>query len=449
MQNYNDLHDIAAEGSVIATLIWHSDFINHSDFLTPKMFSQPENVCCYWAIQSLVKKGINNIDEINLTNQLQSNASVWRIVQKSGMGGIKDFINNSKYAARDEINEYVELCKTVCTYAYKREVYMFSKELERRSLDENLSISELDSGVHEKFFDMTQKFLLQEDMKPISSAVEKGYQEIIARQGSNSVSALPSKFKIFAPYFAYKKTRLVVFEGRQKSCKSMILLNEAIYMAQNGIPTLYVDSEISDEDYASRLLSNISGVEFRRIDLANDLTEDELDKLAKATEEIKKLPLYHYYQTVADMDKLYSLCCTMKARYGVVCLIYDYIKGHETDMGKLSNTLGKIADTLKNECGGKARLCVISAAQLNRGDDVFGSDQINMFLNTAIKIAMKTPEEIREDGGYEYGCIKAKVELNRDGGRTSDWLSLGADLNRCRIFDCKQPAEKNPFDGEE
>lgn len=447
MQDYNDLHDIAAEASIISTLVFHAEFIVHSEFLQPSMFSEIGNSCYYWAIQQMVKKGILNIDNINLTNQLQSNNAIWQKVKRNGYDGLKEFLDNSKYAARDELAEYVELCKTVCSYAYKREVYKFSQELERRSLDENIGIAELDASTHEKFSDMTEKFIIQEDLSSVGKATENNLRQIIERQGSTSVSALPSKFKAFVPYFAYKKTRLIVFEGRQKSCKSMILLNEAIYAAQNGVPTLYIDSEISDEDYSNRLLANISGVEFRRIDLANDLTEEELNKLSQATETIKNMPLYHYYLPTTDLDHVYSLVRTMQARYGIQLLVYDYIKGREPDMGRLSNTLGKIADVLKNDCGGKCRLPVIAAAQIGRSGEVFGSDQINMAVNTAIKIEVKTPDEIMADGGPEYGYLRAKIVLNRDGGNTSDeWISLGAELDKCRIFDCPQPTGQRPFE---
>jgi DnaB-like helicase N terminal domain. len=74
--NYNDLKDIAAETSVISTLLVHPEYILHTDWLKTNHFSQKENAAIYWAIDELYKKGITNIDDLNLNNQLSSDKAV-------------------------------------------------------------------------------------------------------------------------------------------------------------------------------------------------------------------------------------------------------------------------------------------------------------------------------------------------------------------------------------
>ena len=129
MQKYSDLNDVQAEASVIATLLHFPEMILHSDFLKPNMFSQTENGSIYWAIGELYKAGIDNIDCINLNNQLKSNGAVKRVMSEKGLEDIQSMIDMSEYAMRTTLPEYLELCKTVCSYAYKRELYRYAQKL--------------------------------------------------------------------------------------------------------------------------------------------------------------------------------------------------------------------------------------------------------------------------------------------------------------------------------
>ena len=70
------ISDNQAEASVIATLVYHPDFILHTDYLKPSYFYNVENGCIYWAIQELYKNGVDVIDAINITNMFNSNTAV-------------------------------------------------------------------------------------------------------------------------------------------------------------------------------------------------------------------------------------------------------------------------------------------------------------------------------------------------------------------------------------
>ena len=67
------LSDTQAEAGIIATLVYHPDFILHSDVLKAGYFYHKDNGCLYWAIDELIKAGVDNIDAFNISNMLQSN----------------------------------------------------------------------------------------------------------------------------------------------------------------------------------------------------------------------------------------------------------------------------------------------------------------------------------------------------------------------------------------
>ena len=86
------ISDNQAEASVIATLVYHPDFILHTGYLKPSYFYNVENGCIYWAIQELYKNGVDVIDAINITNMLNSNKAVKKKIEQCNLTNMKEFI---------------------------------------------------------------------------------------------------------------------------------------------------------------------------------------------------------------------------------------------------------------------------------------------------------------------------------------------------------------------
>lgn len=108
---------------MIATLVYHPDFILHTDYLKPKYFYDVCNGCIFWAIQELYRNGIENIDAINISSMLNSNQAVKKRIQSYNLTDIQEFINMAQYAARHSLEEYKFLVGTVITCAYKRDTF--------------------------------------------------------------------------------------------------------------------------------------------------------------------------------------------------------------------------------------------------------------------------------------------------------------------------------------
>ena len=93
MSDISSITDTQAEAGVIATLVYHPDFILHSDYLKPGYFYNVENGCIYWAISELYKVGIETIDALNISNMLNSNRAVKRKVEEFNLNDMQQFIN--------------------------------------------------------------------------------------------------------------------------------------------------------------------------------------------------------------------------------------------------------------------------------------------------------------------------------------------------------------------
>lgn len=444
---YEDLKDITAETSVICTLMIHPEYILHTDWLHTNHFSQKENAAIYWAIGELYKKGITNIDELNINNQLNSDESVKALMQSKNLADVSKYVELSSYAARDSLEDYEEFCNTVRSLAYKRELLKKAEELRRLCFSNTKTLEETDSQVHHIMANLTEEYMVSTDMRTIGEQADDLFEEIQKDQADNTYG-FPSKYEIFHPYWRFERGECIVLAARMKSGKSAYILNEAIYHAMNGIPTLIVDTELTDKMWYKRALCHVAQIEFNRI-RDGGWTEEETRKLRKANELIKSLPLVHYYMPVVDMSKTFAMCKILKYKMDLQFLCFDYIKGDDTDAFALSNRLGMMTNFLKNEIAGGLDMCVLAACQLNKQNEVSSSDKIAMYASTLIRWRFKLPSEIQEDGGLKYGNVYAQIYYNRNGAMhdRDEWMNLSFNGNLMTITSCEQNKKPEiPFD---
>lgn len=441
----DDLKDITAESAVISSLLNHPEFILHTDWLKPEHFSQKENGAIYWGINELYKKGITNIDELNLNNQLASNKAVSKLMAIHNLTDISKYMELARYASRDTLEEYIEVCNTVLSLAYKRTLYKKSAELQRLCFSSNTNVEEVDGMCHRIMNALTEEYLVTSELKQIGEEADALLQEVIDKQTDDGFG-IPSKFNIYNNYFVYEQGELIVVASRMKSGKTAMLLNEAIDKALQGIPTVVFDTELTDKAWFIRAIAHLSQVKVRRIK-EGKWSADEKSKILAANEKLKSLPIVHKYMPIIDVNRVFAICKILKYKMGLQFVCFDYIKGNDTDAFALSNRLGQITDTLKNEIAGELGMCVLAACQLSRSNEISSSDKIAMYASTIVYWRYKTAGEIQSDGGLDFGNIYTRIYLNRNGGQQDEgeWMNLNYVGDTQTITDCKQNEREEPF----
>lgn len=446
LNTLEDLKDISAESAVISSLLNHPEYILHSDWLKPEHFSQKENGAIYWGINELYKKGITNIDEVNLNNQLSSNKAVGKLMAAHNLADVTKYMELARYASRDTLNEYTELCKSVLSLSYKRTLYKKCGELQRLCFNSDNEVEVTDNKVHRILNALTEEYLVTSELKTIGEEVDDLLQQIISNQTEEGFG-IPSKYEIFDRFFHYEPGELIVVASRMKSGKSALLLNEAIDKALKGIPTLIIDTELTDLMWTTRAIAHLSQVKVRRIK-EGKWSADEKRHIEEAVQKLRELPIVHKYMPIVDMNRIFAICKILKYKMGLQFLCFDYIKDNDTDAFALSNKLGQVTDSLKNEIAGDLGMCVLAACQLNKQNEIASSDKIAMYGSTIVMWRYKTPGEIKSDGGLEYGNIYTRISLNRNGGMNDadEWMNLNFEGDTQTITDCKQTERNNnPF----
>lgn len=438
------ISDNQAEAALIASLLYHPEFILHSDYLKPGYFYNVENGCIYWAISELYKAGVDTIDAINISNMFKTNNAVQNKIEEYNLTDLQSFINMAQYAARHTLEEYKLLVNRVVELSFKRDLSKIALEIQSNCYNSNMDLAKLNEIVNTKISKLTEGYITTNEIELFGSKTERLWEKLRSQDVSDRI---PSKFPSFSKYFKYKPGELVLLKARMKQGKSAFFLNELVDKISNGIPTLYVDSEMDDDNFYERLLAHLSGIKYELID-ENNLTEDQVKKLEKCNEWISSHPFCHIYMPDVNYDELYSICKILKYKIGLKFFIFDYIKSNKEGAAENANLLGARTDFLKNRIAGELELAVLSGAQLGRSGDVADSDKILRYVSTSIYWRFKTVEELSNDG-LDCGNVLAYVDVNRNGKQMmeDEAISFLFDGDRMRISEAVQPNRpQTPFD---
>lgn len=408
-----ELSDIQSESGVIGTLIYHPEFITHTDYLKPNYFFGKENGCIYWAIQELYKDGITNIDAYNISNKLQSHQGVQKTIEKYNLPSVQEFVELYKEAARNTLEEYKMLAENIVTLAFKRDLIKTLNQISTNCYKPEFTLEKLSSSVYSGLDELTQKYIVTTEIHTLGNDIENIWNDIVNRRTKDGMYGIPSKFPSFIDYFTYEPGELVVIQAKYKQGKSVFLMNEVVHKLKNGVPTLVIDSEMPTRLYTERLLSHLTGIDMKRI--KNGRYNDEEAKIIQDNIAwLKEQPFVHIYNPNLTMEKLYSICKMLQNKIGLGFVVYDYLKSNETSSSDNYNLLGAKCDFLKNNIAGELDIPVLAACQLNRNGEVADSIKINRYLSVGIKWEYKTQEMIAKDG-MQCGNAFAKIYVNRLG----------------------------------
>lgn len=443
-----ELSDIQSESGIIGTLIYHPEFILHTDYLLPGYFYGVENACIYWAIQDLYKSGITNIDAYNISSKIQSHNGVQRTIDKYNLPSVQEFMELYKETARHTIEEYKMLADNVVTLAFKRDLVKTLNQLSANCFNPEFDLEKLNNNVYSELDALTQKYITSNEIHTLGNDIDDIWGEIVNRRTSDGMYGIPSKYNSFIDYYTYEPGELVVIQAKYKQGKSVFLMNEVVHKLKNGVPTLVVDSEMPTRLYTERLISHLTGIEMKRIKNGN-YSDEEAEKIKYWITWLKEQSFVHIYDPNITNEKLYSVCKMLQRKMGLVFVVFDYLKSNETSTSDNYNVLGAKCDFLKNNIAGELDLAVLAACQLNRNGEVADSIKINRYLSVGIKWEYKTQEMIARDG-IQCGNAFAKIYVNRLGKQMqedddSDYIDFVFDGDRMSIAEAQPHERRSDF----
>lgn len=440
----------SAEATVVATALKHPEFTLHSEMLKPAYFYHDENGCWMWAIEQLYRQGITNIDTLNLTNVIQSNAAVAKLMASKGLTDIKQYLELSSIAARDTLEEYMLAVKEVLTMAYKRDMYRTCNSLVQACTNIEIDLKTLEKKVHEDISKVTERYIIDDDMHSDGEDIYDMWQRIGDDRNEDGTYGIPTIFPSLTKRgLVHERGEMIMVTAQYKTGKSTIILNEFTDKLNMGMSCLIHDTEMDNKLFTIRMIANLTGIEQNKIK-SGKLSRTELESIEDVLAWLSKQKYKHIYAPTFNEIEIYNQYKVFMYRYGDNMIgFYDYFKANEKDSSQNYNMLGIQANFMKNEIAGGLQIPVMCAAQLNRVGQIAESIKLNNVASAGLTYKMKTSEEIMNDGGLSAGNYTLHIDFARSAEVMGDneYINISTDGARMRVREADiQPTEQNPFD---
>lgn len=447
--NVNDISSVNSEAGILATLVHNPELYFQVDNLLPNHFSNMENRLLYTAMGDLIQSGVMDMDAYNIVQDLSANEATRRLANDISIDRVNEFIENSGIIARHTVEEYKKLAGIVIDTAMRRDMFRALRECEDVCLND--SLEDVQRIVSDKIDDVIAGYAYNEELYEMSEIIDDIWDDIELRQQGRNAS-IPFKFPTLNTYVEIEPGELVVLAAPAKGAKSMFMLNEAVDMARRGKSILYIDSELSDRLFTIRLLSHLTGIEFRRVKSGN-YSPEEANSIRTGLDTIKGMNFYHVYMPIFEQQGIYTAVKKVNHRLRespsgkLDVLIVDYLKSSgDTDAYATYAELGRLADLIKNDIAGAMGISALAAAQLTSTGRLADSAKIARNASTILYLEDKSPEEIETDGA-ECGNKKLVVKLNRNGMQHVDgeYIDIAFDGDRIMLTEAKQHIPDAPY----
>lgn len=356
---------------------------------------------------------------------------------------LKEFVEMSDTLARHSVEDYMLLVRNVMDAALRRDTLAKLRECEKMCCD--AGETDLEQKIYNAIDDVMMEFSTKNEIPQFKDVVDDCWQEIRDRQ-NDGYAGIPFKFRTLNEYATIENGELFIFAAEAKQGKSMMLLNCAVDLLRRDKKVLYLDSELNTRLFTARMISHLTGIEYKRLTAGAYSTAEE-EQIYDAIAWIKTRSFTHIYIPMFDIQSIYASIQKVRHTQGVDVLIVDYFKSSgDGDAYASYAELGRFTDTIKNRVAGEMGIAAIGAVQATATGKVADSAKIGRNASVIALLQDKTPDEIEVDG-VECGNKKLRIVLNRNGPQmTSDqYLDLRFDGNRILYEEAKQHVPQEPF----
>jgi replicative DNA helicase len=427
-RQYDSISHTGAERAVLSISMNNPETLfDISTNLIPEDFANIANRHIFDIMLSILDGKYANISKVNpmIINAIASQSG-----SQEEIGGMQylEMIQRSD-AGEENLDYYVGLVKqaSIRRESFKKAISVMSEAVDNEDEDTDSFMARQE----EKFLDIIMKSSGKEEVVQVGCIIDNVLDRISS--SPREILGMPTGFTEYDRQTGgLVPGRLKVWAAVAKTGKSAMALNIAINVAvRQGLPVLYIDTEMSTEEQLYRMIS-ILATELASSDnvvVPESAVSKGLfaknEKMARAVElakeMIKAAPFYHIYLPDFTPEKVHNLARQWQRKIGIdwngyetpqMLLIFDYIKTPE-DASKNPNmkeyqVLGDITNMLKNKTAGMLQIPVLAFAQLNprtghgaedvNSSHMSGSNRIVMYANELAFLRKKTSEELANDG---------------------------------------------------
>lgn len=427
------IHRAGSERALISICLNKPDqfFIASSSGLLPSDFAVDGHKYIWMAMAYLIDQG-DELDPVSITNVYTDEGANEAIKE---LGGIEYLEAMKSAPVAPNTGMYINHIRQASA---RRAIYNKAEGLKSQALkDKDTDLNDFLSGAETKMRDVAIEYQVAQDVQRIGEGVGDRLKERLLNP--ESVIGLKTGWKAFdLATLGLLGGELTIIGARSKVGKSTTVLNWSKKICiDDGIPTMYIDTEMFKDEQEDRLLSMMSGVPESEIingmfgkDTINGTARDKIAKVQDASKQIKDAPFYHVYMPSFSLEKIQALVRKYQIEYDIQLVIFDYIKlpsSNSNTGDKEYQALGYLTSGLK-DMAGLLKIPVVSAVQLNRSavgaedyDDsmIAGSDRILQLANRVCFLRWSSEEEF----AYTGASHQFKIYRQRR-GKPLEWTPI-------------------------
>ena len=380
-------------------------------------FLHPDHATLFVLLKSLLNKGVEKFDVSMVVDIARTDGCL------AAIGG-PDYVVSINNMGVSDLNFDIYL-NSVLEASTKYKLYSVLKEstthLVDNAKDGKLS-SDLIGFVENKILNLST------DSKSITEPrdLADGLKEYIEERKEKPVkmSGIDTGYAILNNQIdGMIPSTLHIVAARLKEGKSAFLTNIALHVAYIvGLPVLYIDTEMSFNQWRSRAVAALANVREREIIHGGYSSETYEKIVSKCSEVVENGRLYHEYMPGYSVDKVIALYKKYKVKHNLGLIVFDYLK--EPDVSSIDRErkeyqiLGDVTTVLK-DLAGTLEIPALTAVQLNRNMEIADSDKIARYGDVIMHWMGKKDDEIETDT-RKAGSHKLIIRDSRRGGGTSE-----------------------------
>ncbi len=432
-QSPGKLVDIGAERAILAAIArFGSDFLlDISDIVEVNSFTKDWNQAAYKVFCHVLKNS--------------SNLDIPSILSVATQLGVERFFEKTPdLNALKALFDFPVLRENATNLSKKVKKLQIARDCQQKlrecwanlnSITGEESIQEILSKFEQPIIDCSSSLSSESDTNPknIFADIDDRLEFLATHPVNNMGFSTSWKLIDGAIGGGLRPKAITIFAGRTGTAKSHIGRHVAVYNAEKGVPTLLLDTELTDDKQIARTIANITRVPIDDIETGKfGLDEQTKARVIQESKRLKSIPLQYLsvagkpFSEILGIIRRWVIKNVKKdgSEYSPSLVVLDYLKimGQEGANLQEYQALGQNITMFQDLCV-QFNIAGFSFAQTNRqGIDtsdlsvISGSDRLAHLATNVAIIREKSSEELAEEG-LQNGNMKFIICKSRDGSQ--------------------------------
>ena len=332
-----------------------------AELIRPETFYEPRHQKIFTAIQTLNMED-KPVDFMTVTEELKHLGTL------DDVGGIPYIMELTQRVASSAHIEYH--AHILAQKFLMRQLITYSSRIQEMAFDDTVDPEAVMQEAEGRLFEISQKNM-KSDYTQIDPVLKRAMDTLQrAAQNTSGLTGVPTGYtKLDDMTAGWQKSDLVIIAGRPAMGKTSFALSLAKNIAVDyQIPIAFFSLEMSDEQLANRLMSNICEISGKKIQ-NGQLSNDEWDRLDKNIRKLMGAPIYIDDTAGLSIFELRTKARRLVREQGVKIIMIDYLQLMNANGMRFGNRQEEVS-TISRSLKGLAKelnIPILALSQLNRG----------------------------------------------------------------------------------